>query len=197
MVKWMVKTIFVFIAFLVLSSLPAYAADSSTYCSISGGVWLPGKSTTLDSNFLPVDITYQNGWSVGGAIGVASDKGLRLETELVYRKAQSMETSDNQWSLGWLINIWYDMRNSSPITPYLGGGFGYGRGHQADLSVIDGSGNGIAYQAGGGVDIRFTKGLSLDLGYRYFGVTDIYNKGAGGFDISGSSITAGLRKTFY
>ena len=145
---------------------------------------------------MPEDISYRDGWSVGGAFGLATDKGIRLENEIVYRQAPSKGTTDNQWTLAWLINIWYDMRNSSPITPYLGGGFGYGRGHQADVGVIDGSGNGVAYQAGGGIDIRVSQGLSLDLGYRYFGVTDIYNKDAGGLDISGSSVIAGLRKTF-
>jgi opacity protein-like surface antigen len=191
-----VKNILAITALITLFSLPSFAAERSAYFSISGGVWLPAKTATLDNNFLPVDISYHNGWSVSGAVGLASDKGLRLENEIVYRHAPGKGTTDSQCSLGWLINIWYDMHNSTPITPYLGGGFGYGRGHQADLGVIDGDGNGVAYQAGGGVDVRLSQGLSLDLGYRYFGIADIYNKSAGGFDLSGSSVVAGLRKTF-
>lgn len=190
------KIIIVFTALTVLFTLPSFAAEPSAYFSISGGVCLPAKTTTLDNNFLPVDISYRDGWSVSGAVGLASAKGLRLENEIVYRQAPGKGTADSQWSLGWLINIWIDMHNSSPLTPYIGGGFGYGRGHQADLGVINGDGNGLAYQAGGGVNVRLSQRLSLDLGYRYFGISDLYNKGAGGFDISGSSVTAGLRKTF-
>jgi len=78
-------------------------------------------------------------------------------------------------------NVFFDIRNPSPVTPYIGGGIGL-----ATLSLDDtyatnpstgnrvrlydsGSETVFAYQAGAGLEIALNYMLSLDLGYRYFG----------------------------
>jgi opacity protein-like surface antigen len=166
------------------------------YFAIGAGAWLPGKTSSLDTNFSPVDVSYKTGWGLGAAVGVAADNGLRLENELVYREAVAKGASDSQWSLGWLINVWWDAKNSSPFTPYFGGGFGYGRGTIASPGPFDNSGSGIAYQAGGGIDYRLSSGLSLDLGYRYFGIGSLSGNDNSSFDLAGSSLMAGVRMRF-
>jgi opacity protein-like surface antigen len=78
-------------------------------------------------------------------------------------------------------NVFFDIRNPSPVTPYIGGGIGvatlylddtYGTnsstGHR-DLLYESDSNTVFAYQAGAGLEIALNNRLSLDLGYRYFG----------------------------
>jgi len=62
---------------LVLQTSPALAAER--YASLSAGAWFPGHTTAVDFNFRPIDVTYNPGWSLGGAAGVAYDNGFRLE----------------------------------------------------------------------------------------------------------------------
>lgn len=96
-----------------------------------------------------------------------------------------------------MVNAWWDGRNGSPFTPYFGGGFGFGRGHVASPGPIDNSGSGKAYQVGGGVDCKIDQQLSLDVGYRYFGLSDTSsNGGAGSVDMVGSSVLTGIRWRF-
>lgn len=179
----------------IFFSMPAFAAER--YFSLASGVWLPSRTSTVNNNFRPVDISYDASWGIGGAIGVALDSGLRLENEIVYRQASPRGSNDNMWALGWMVNAWWDGRNSSPFTPYFGGGFGFGRGHVASPGPVDNSGFGIAYQVGGGVDYKIDQRLSLDVGYRYFGVSDTSsNGGVGSVDLVGSSVLAGLRWRF-
>jgi len=75
-----------------------------------------------------------------------------------------------------LVNFFGVFRNRSPWSPYLGLGIGAARMEAADLKVdgfamSNSSAVVLAYQAGTGVDFAFSKRLSLDLGYRFFGST--------------------------
>jgi opacity protein-like surface antigen len=142
-------------------------------------------------------IEYNTGWALGGAFGASLDSGLRLENELIYRQASPRTAGGDLWTLAWMINVWWDARNSSPFTPYFGGGFGLGRGHVASPGPIDNSGSGAVYQVGGGLDYKFDRHLSLDVGYRYFGIADTSSSGGvGSVDLAGSSVLAGLRWRF-
>lgn len=186
------KLKFVLAACVTLFTTPVFAAER--YFSLAAGSWLPGHTSTVDYNFRPVDVSYDAGWSIDSTIGIALDNGLRLENELVYRQAAPKTSADDMWALGWLVNIWWDGRNSSPFTPYLGGGFGFGRGHVSSPGPVINSGSGIAYQAGGGMDYKIDHRLSLDVGYRYFGISDTSsNGGIVTVDLEGSSFLAGIR----
>lgn len=180
---------------LLLSATSASAAER--YFSLSAGPWFPGKSTTTGYNLKPLDTSYSTGFSIGGAVGVSLDNGFRIENELIYRQASSSGPGGgvDQWNLGWLLNFWYDVKNSSRFTPYVGGGFGYGRGQNSSPGMTDESGYGVAYQAGGGCDVKLAEKLSLDLGYRCFGITSTFG-GPDNYNPSGSSATAGLRMRF-
>jgi len=190
-------SLIVLVGTLGCTALPVSPFAAERYFAVTPGVWLPGKTIGA--------VKYDAGWSLGGAAGVSFENGLRLENELVYRQAEAKGVKDDQWVLGWLVNLWWDGKNSSSVTPYFGGGFGYGRGKVAMGEVatagvvvpVDRVGTGVAYQAGGGFDIRLDRGLSLDLGYRYFGISDgSRGDGVGGFDLAGSSVTAGLHAKF-
>ncbi len=168
------------------------------------------------------------GWqnTVGGGIFVGYDfyykfdVPLRAELEYALR---SDWTGDEDYAIGTervnldakvnvqtlLFNVYYDFRNSSDFTPYIGAGVGmaFVRGFAtADVYDIntgartahvsaEGYSTEFAWQVGAGVSYAFTDNVSADLGYRYLGL------GSGGDDvISGFSgaheFSLGLRFTF-
>lgn len=177
---------------LSLTALPSLGADQ--YFSVSTGAWLPHSTSTPDINLQPITTSYSTGWSLGTTLGVALDNGLRFENELVYRQAEAKRSSEDQWNLGLLVNIWWEGKNATPIAPYFGGGIGFARSHVASPGIIDNTGGGVAYQAGGGF-ILSRNDFDLDLGYRYFAIKDTTSN-IGSVDLVGSSWTVGVRKKF-
>jgi opacity protein-like surface antigen len=164
-----------------------------------------GASITRDADATTVDygtpvttfndrIQFDPGITIGGTGGY--DFGfLRLEGELSYKHAEIKEITDRDFgdryrsidgSLGALAmmgNAFFDLHNSSPVTPYWGGGIGLavlrlsdtfgtntGTGNRSSI-YSEGDDTVFAYQAGGGVEIALNRQLSLDVGYRYFGTS--------------------------
>jgi opacity protein-like surface antigen len=167
------------------------------YYSLSAGVWLPAHTSSVDASLKPTETHYNAGIGIGGAIGIDLGQIFRLENELSYRYSDAKSSGGNNWALAWMLNGWIETRNYSPVTPYFGGGFGLGRGHISTNGPSDGDVTGVAYQVGGGLDIRLDRRLSLDIGYRYFGISDTSdNNGTGSNDLAGSSVLAGLRVRF-
>jgi len=177
---------------LSLSALPSFAADR--YFAVSTGAWLPHQTSTLSTGLQPITTSYSPGWSLGGVLGKSFDNGLRVESELTYRQAEAKHSSEDQKNLSLMVNVWWEGKNSSPIAPYFGGGFGFGRAHVASPGLIDNTGGGIAYQAGGGF-ILSQNAFDLDFGYRYFGIKDTTSN-IGSVDLEGSSWIIGVRKKF-
>lgn len=119
---------------------------------------------------------------------------VRLEGELSYKNAEIKSITNQIPSerfhnasgdigvTATMFNAFMNIYNSSPVTPYFGGGIGLAtiilsdtRGTRivngtSNRELIYGSGNDtvFAYQVGGGVDIALNRHFSLDVGYRYF-----------------------------
>jgi ABC-type multidrug transport system fused ATPase/permease subunit len=89
--------------------------------------------------------------------------------------------------LAMMFNCFFDLHNSSPVTPYLGGGIGFAALYLDNTfgTIVNGpfAGAGatlywedddavFAYQVGAGLEIALNRQLSLDVGYRYFGTDD-------------------------
>jgi opacity protein-like surface antigen len=141
--------------------------------------------------------TFNPGIYVGGTGGY--DFGfVRLEAELSYRNGQfdtitfSNGTRFNNVNgdldvYATMFNAFFDVHNSSPVTPYVGGGIGFATLYLSDTFVNGPSGFGRLYndscdtvfasQVGAGVDIALNKRYSLDVGYRYF-ITERANLGS-------------------
>jgi len=148
--------------------------------------------------------SYDYGWStsyadrvefapdinIGGTVGF--DYGaVRLEGELSYKHGEIATITDqiggqryhnasgNLGALAMMFNTFFDLHNSSPITPYVGGGVGFATMHLSDTFVAEAGGpiyeegdaSAFAYQIGTGIEIALKQRLSLDLGYRYFATT--------------------------
>ncbi len=139
-------------------------------------------------------VKFDPGVFVGGTGGF--DFGLvRLEGEISYKHAEirsiTDKTTGSQFlnpdgslgALAMMLNVFFDLHNDTPVTPYFGGGIGFAALHQSDTFGIDTGGPTpqrvllypedddavFAYQAGAGLEIALNRRLSLDLGYRYFG----------------------------
>ena len=185
------------IAALAALALPAVcsAAPPRPGAYVSGflGITVPKDSAVTGTDFLGTpplsideQIEFDPGINVGGTAGY--DFGIvRLEGELSYKqgemKSVTLTTGDrvngvdgNLGVLAMMFNGFFDLHNSTPITPYWGGGIGFAAMHLSDTFAPDGSliyqagdDTVFAYQAGAGLDIALNRRLSLDLGYRYFG----------------------------
>jgi opacity protein-like surface antigen len=174
----------------VLSASAASAADGRAYFGINAGVFMPtdNKGTT---NIGTADIEFDTGFTTSAYGGYEFGNGLRLEGELTYKQADMhidklmlggiISNIDSDVSIfGTMANVFFDFKNSSPVTPYIGGGIGF-------ASVYVGQGrltNGVsiweedydrvfAYQVGAGVGYNVTNNVTLDLGYRYFDTSDL------------------------
>ncbi|MDD2581752.1 MAG: outer membrane beta-barrel protein [Desulfuromonadaceae bacterium] len=135
-------------------------------------------------------VEFDPGINIGGTGGF--DFGfVRLEGEMSYKHGEMTTITDlsgvryrnidgNLGVLAMMGNMFFDLRNPSPITPYVGGGIGLAVMHLSDTfgtSTFDNTRPLLyredddavfAYQVGAGLEIALNRALSLDLGYRYF-----------------------------
>jgi outer membrane immunogenic protein len=179
--------VFAVVCMMALSATAASAADGRPYVGISAGVFMPTDSNVSDFSGSG-NLEYDTGYSISGTGGFAFNNGLRLEGELTYKQADTDKVTVFGFSgpvnsdiaaLGFLANIYYDFKNSSPVTPYIGGGIGF-----ATLYLSQGTDNTggwfwsedddtvFAYQLAAGVAFDVSKNVAIDLGYRYFGTSD-------------------------
>ena len=137
------------------------------------------------------DWDFDVGFVAGGALGYAFGPA-RIDVEFSYLSANFEFASDgdkgadpaddNFTALSLLGHAWYEVDLGSFLAPYLGVGAG-----ATNLAVklnfddvkkrFDGTGWGFAYQAGAGIVLRVVAGISLDLGYRFFGTlqTEVFD----------------------
>lgn len=119
----------------------------------------------------------------------------RLEGELAYKGSEVAEITDKADGYHYrnpdgdisvyamMFNGFADLRNSTTVTPYFGGGIGFASLYLSDTFGTDTRGGFttrdllyaedvdtvFAYQVGGGLEIALNSIVSLDLSYRYFG----------------------------
>jgi outer membrane autotransporter protein len=196
---------------MTLTATAASAADMTPYVGGNVGLFIPTDSRITNNAGVPADIEYNVGYSLSGVGGVEFNNGLRLEGELTYKSADMDKFKLNGLNesinsdisvLGALASAYFDFKNTSPFTPYLGGGLGIatiylGRGTDSTGALIFNKDDDtvFAYQVGAGVGINAGSHLTIDLGYRYFGTTDPEFKDFKA-DFSSHNLTAGLRYKF-
>lgn len=190
--------------FIILSALMILSIASACIASphrpgpyVSGFM---GISVPLNTNVAGFDyyvdksfderVEFDPGINLGGTAGY--DFGIfRLEGELSYKEGEIANISDKAGTyryrnvdgtlgaLGMMFNAFFDLRNASPVTPYLGGGIGFAAMHLSDTFVPgdrlpiyqEDDDSVFAYQVGAGLEVALNPRLSLDFGYRYFATT--------------------------
>ncbi len=167
-------------------AMPSGGGDPSDwYVSLfAGGVMTDTNWNYSNSSQYFID--HKNGFTVGGAVGTHLAPGLRAELELSYARSalDSYSTEDGSdypagghLEQGFLLaNLWKDF-DAGMLTPYIGGGIGFGLAHfdNADLDgdiLSDDTGLGFAGQFGFGARMAVSDNLSVDLGYRFKSIVD-------------------------
>lgn len=151
--------------------------NSIGVATISGG----GTDTDTASSFFdpggdilhPLDITPVAPLTVAGAgvanAAVAGNYAFQADfaTNFTASDAGSVQT----WAL--MANAWFDLKNETEFTPYIGGGVGYAISKFKGGAVYDGVDGNFAWQMGVGVNVAVSEETSLGVGYRYFDAGDV------------------------
>jgi opacity protein-like surface antigen len=191
--------VFVAMAILIIPALgSAMPPRPGPYVSGFLGVSLPVDTEVTSTQYGPGTKSFNDRIEFDPSIFIGGSGGFdfgffRIEGELSYKNGEMSSITEKISQTGFanvdgrvgvsalMFNAFFDMRNPSPVTPYIGGGIGF-----ATLSLSDTYGTDratgyrerlyrsdddtvFAYQAGAGLEIALTSMLSLDLGYRYFG----------------------------
>ena len=162
----------------------------STFAYSASGLYIGGNIGLVfldDSDVVddgpPVDdmiVTADNGFSIGGFMGYAFENGYRVEGELVYQRNDFDEVKGsfnddgpidaNISSVAVLANGYYDFKNKSRATPFLGGGLGFSF---VDINTADDDDIVFVYHFTAGVGFEITEKITLDLKYRYVVTEDL------------------------
>lgn len=208
------------LSLLVLASvaLPAVASAASLrpgpYVSGFIGVTIPQTvdATSFDGlgGVFQDRIEFDPGVNIGGAAGF--DFGAaRFEGEISYKDLPIKSVTSGGVSdrvlegsvdtTAFMANVFIDLHNDTPITPYLGGGVGFAALHMNDTYSVTTDYYApddqvvFAYQAGGGLEVALNRQLSLDLAYRYFGTSKASFINTE-FEVATHNATVGLRFKF-
>jgi len=198
-------------AMLLSVSSIAYSADG-LYVGGNLGLAIVNDSDVTDSRAPGMTLEFESdvGYALGGIIGYGFGH-LRIEGEIAYQKNDldqikalgvSVDATGDTSSLTGLLNGYYDFNNTSPFTPYIGGGVGVAKVEINDVS-IPGSGFSninddhtvFAYQLGVGVAYAINESFSFDVKYRYFATSDL-ELDTTDFEYSSNNFYAGIRYTF-
>lgn len=164
---------------------------------------------------------YDTGYTGSVAIGYRIADQFRLEAEGIYQSNArnkfnetfsfvSPNFSDSQSFSGdlkgqrersaFLLNGYYDFKNSTAFTPFITAGMG---GYHIRLKTANGSSDNdldFAWQAGAGVNYKLNDSISFDLKYRYFGGADAEIKNQNGpsdlYAVGDHQAIAGIRIGF-
>ena len=209
----MKKAIKVLLVIAVVISLSSFAYSApGFYVGGNVGIALLSDSDIASSD-IPVSITVssENGFSTGGFIGYSFMNNFRIEGELVYQGNDADKMSISGYdlnltgditSVALFANGYYDFKNSSNFTPFVGAGIGMANVEISDFNIV-GVGGGdlndddtvLAYHLDAGVGYEINERLTLDLKYRYFAADDPEFDGAD-VEYSSHNIYTGLRVSF-
>lgn len=173
-------------AMLLSVSSIAYSAEGSY---VSGNLGLAMASDSdLSAPGVSGTMEFDQGFASGIAVGYASGN-TRIEGEFAYQKNDydklsidglgSFDVDGDATSTAFLVNGYYDYKNDSSITPFIGAGLGVAT---IDVDGISVPGYGavttssddtvFAYQIGAGLNFAVNEKVSIDLNYRYFATSD-------------------------
>jgi len=166
----------------LLVAAPAQAEGEGLYLSLGAGASFPEDSDVTGTG-VNVTADLDTGYSIIGAVGHGYRNGLRGEFELGYRDIDVNSVSGVTTGSGdvgvfsFMVNGYYDFKNKTKWTPYLGLGIG-GAKVSADAvtpigsSVLDDSDLVFAYQGIAGLTYQVNNQLGLFADYRYFATAD-------------------------
>lgn len=167
----------------------AKAADNNAYvppeASMTSGLYVRGD---FGGNYLtspaPANVW---GWDGGAGIGYQFNDNFRADVTGNWSTNYNIAPGSTLSTSAVMGNIYFDWKNDSAFTPYVGVGAGYGWAKGTGVGVND---SGIALGATAGIAMDMTSNVALDVGYHF---RDIMITGD---DVAEHSVTAGLRFKF-
>ncbi|RLB77540.1 MAG: hypothetical protein DRH06_03570 [Deltaproteobacteria bacterium] len=190
-----------------------------TVSTASAGVYISGNlgavflnDADLDEDGDTGELTFDNGGVATFALGTTIGSAGRIEVELASRVSDFDEMKIDGWDTfdlngdvttgSFMGNVYYDFKNGSRFTPFIGGGLGFAN-VEYDIDSVAGiddtdtkeDDDVVAYQIMLGGGFAATEQLSIDLQYRFFGTED---PDIDGVDIEYQShnVMLGLRYSF-
>jgi len=181
----------------VFVSTSIFAEDSKFYVQLNAGAAFPqsfseGK-TQCQPSFGCSSFSYKEradtGYAASIALGYRITDAFRLEGEAMYQSSdmnkyfrsfsgpfgnfkESGTLQGERERIAFLLNAYYDFKNSTPFTPYLTVGLGgyHMRIKSTDSNPFPSRENDLdfAWQVGAGLNYKITDIISFDLRYRYF-----------------------------
>lgn len=104
-----------------------------------------------------------NAFAVGGGVGYQFNDYLRSDVRVDWSGDYSVGNDADASLTTVLGNLYFDWKNDTAFTPYVGAGAGYGW-----VSADDGlSDDGFTYALMAGVSVDMSQSIALDFGYRY------------------------------
>lgn len=186
-------------AAVLLTSFAAKAECDGIYGAFRGG-YVKHDAKKLQGDF------DNRRFMMSGAIGYRWEY-LRTELEYVWRKysRDRLEPVPGAYSnaffktYSYMWNTYYDILPYNWWTPYVGGGLGFTKIRYRD---VDGAGytnedwstTRFTWSLGGGLSLKVTNRLNLDVGYRYYDMGS--PKRTVTYDISGQEVYGGIRYVF-
>ncbi|WP_196501804.1 outer membrane beta-barrel protein [Aestuariivirga litoralis] len=151
---------------------------------VSSGIYIRGD---LGASYLNWDSANQN-WAYVGDAGIGYQLNDNWRADVTYNWTGGYGLNPGEVRTGMVLGTaYYDFKNSSSFTPYVGAGVGYGWewGNGAATDVT-----GVAIGLNAGVAYEMTNNLALDVGYRFH---DIINSTQ---NTQEHQIAAGVRVKF-
>lgn len=198
------KSLLLCTAAAVLFSFSAQASEINPYASVKAVYsWENFKLTSEDSS---AELKLKTG-GVNAAVG-AEIGNVRAELEYGFRplkQKQLIEEDEVGYTkMGistYMVNAYYDFRNSSIITPYVGIGVGL-----ADIKLkfedpadpdfnLSQSKTKFAYNVQAGFGIEVAKDVTIDIGYRYLEANS-FKIGEGKIASHTDEVSIGIRYDF-
>ena len=157
---------------------------------------VPADTSTMTGLYLRADVgasflTWSGGkddtaFVGGGGVGYQYNDFLRMDLTADWSGGYKIAPGASIDTTTLLGNVYFDFKNSTGFTPYIGGGVGYGWAHGSGYRDRDG----LALGAAAGVSYDVTNNLAVDVGYRF---RDILVSGPDPYE---HQVTAGLRIKF-
>jgi len=190
---------------LLLAASATTAMAAGPYIGVSGGV-----SILHDQDIKrPLGTTSTAELKTGYGFNVNAGydfEPVRVEFEFGYKQADVDKFTSGGGStpgsgsdttfISYMANAYYDFKNSSKVTPYVGAGIGVLNGEFRDPGFKSDD-TVFGYQLIAGAAYNVTRNVALELSYRFQGAASDF-KISGGSEVSymSSNVMAGLRYTF-
>ena len=189
---------------LLLSVSASTAMAAGPYISASGGVSIIHDQDLKRSSGATDTAELKAGYGINASAGYNFDP-IRVEFEFGYKKSDvnkftsagitSPSNGSNITIMSYMVDAYYDLKNSSKFTPFVGVGLGALNGEFKDPGFKSDDTT-FGYQFFVGAAYNVTQNVALDLSYRFQGAASDFEIPGTKISYMSSNIMAGLRYNF-